>query len=219
MNALMPWLAVASSVLMIVGYEVLLLRGARRDPSTTARSTHRLLRAEWVNALSKQPNSEIVAVQALRNSLMSATITASTAGLLLMGSVSLIAASEVSTSRAFEQVPLRLCLEIALAMMLFAAYVCSALAMRYYHHSGFVLSMPVGSPGRKAHEPLASHYVQQAGVLYSWSLRCFLFAVPIATGLLNPFAMPIGAFTLLFVLRLFDRTPRAKIPAPPEHKA
>jgi hypothetical protein len=82
------------------------------------------------------------------------------------------------------------------------------MAMRYYHHAGFVLSMAVGTPARTAREPLAAIYVQQAGVLYSWSLRCFLFAAPISVGLLNPLAMPIGALGLLFVLALFDRPPR-----------
>ena len=44
-------------------------------------------------ALSRQPGSEILAIQTLRNSVMSATMTASTAVLGLMGTVSLAAPS------------------------------------------------------------------------------------------------------------------------------
>jgi len=205
MSELLPWLTAASSVLLVLAYEFLLWRATRRNPIATARSAHRMLRAEWVKVLSEQPNSELLAVQALRNSLMSATITASTAALLLMGGVSLIAAWEGSFPRGFTPISLRLGLEVSLILTLFAAHVCSSLAMRYYHHAGFVLSMPVGTPERRSHEPLASIYVQQAGVLYSWSLRCFLYAVPIATGVLNPLVMPLASLTLLFVLKLFDR--------------
>ncbi len=208
MSELLPWLAAASSVLMVLGYELHLLRVTHRNPLATARSAHRMLRAEWVKTLSAHPKSELLGVHALRNSLMSATITASTAALLLMGSVSLIAAWEGSFPHVLVPVLLRQGLEVALVLTLFAAYVCSALAMRFYHHAGFVLSMPSGTPERQAYEPLASDYVQQAGVLYSWSLRCFLYVVPIATGLLIPWAMPICSLALLFVLRLFDRAPR-----------
>ncbi len=210
MHALLPWFAVVSSVLMVTAYELLLVRRTRRDPGASARSAHRLLRAKWVSAMSRQPNSELLAVQALRNSLMSATITASTAALVLMGSVSLVATSEArAAAPATSESMLRLSLEVGLTLALFAAYVCSAMAMRYYHHAGFILSMQVGSPERQAHEPLANHYVQRGGVLYSWSLRCFLFAAPIATGMLNPLVMPLSAVALVIVLIAFDRGPLA----------
>lgn len=208
MTEILPWLTVCASALGILVYELRLARSARRDPTANARSAHRLLRAEWVEALSKQPGTELLAIQALRNSLMSATITASTAVLVLMGSVSLIVATERADGPDVTHVTLRLVLELALVATLFATYVCAAMAMRYYHHAGFVLSQPVATPARIAREPLASTYLQQAGVLYSWSLRCFLFAAPIAIGLLNPLAMPLGACGLVVVLRLFDRVPR-----------
>ena len=199
------WLALVLSALLVGGYELHLLRVGRRDPEATARSAHRVLRREWVETLSRQAGSELLAVQALRNSLMSATINASTAALALMGSISLIAAKSFAADA--REVSPQLVLQIALALTLFAAQVCSALAMRYYHHAGFAMSLPVGSPERGERAQLASSYVQSAGTLYSWSLRCFLFVAPIVAGLLNPLLAPVGALGLLFVLVVFDRVP------------
>ena len=129
MVEMLPGLSVVLSLLVLLGYEVYVWRAARRAPTTMARSAHRLLRGEWVRVLSKQPGSEILAVQALRNSLMSATITASTAALILMGSVSLILSKtpELAAAPEFSLVAL---LELGLVLTLIATYICSAMAMR-----------------------------------------------------------------------------------------
>lgn len=198
--------AVGLSIAIVLGYELLQRRAARKNPSATARSAHRLLRGEWVHALSKQPGTEILAVQALRNSLMSATITASTAVLVLVSFISLSASREGAHPGPAVS-GLRRVLELGLGAALFAAYVCAAMAMRYYHHAGFVLSLPVGAPERSGREGFAATYLERAGLLYGWSLRCFLFAAPIASGLAQPLMMPIGAAALVAVLSFFDRAP------------
>ena len=200
------WAAVIASALLIGGYELHLWQAGRKNPAANARSAHRVLRGEWVQALARQPGSELLAVQALRNSLMSATINASTAALALMGSASLMASK--AAANGLHPSP-HLALQLALAVTLFAAYVCSAFAMRYYHHAGFAMSLPVGTPAREARTQLAASYVQSAGILYSWSLRCFLFVAPIVSGLLHPLlSLPIS-LGLLSVLALFDRPPRS----------
>lgn len=204
--------AVLLSASVVIGYELLQRRAARRDPSATARSAHRLLRGEWVHALSKHPGSEILAVQALRNSLMSATITASTAVLVLVSFISFSAARESSAAAPMHVPVVRRALELGLGTVLFSAYVCAAMAMRYYHHVGFVMSLPLGAPERVSREDFAATYLERAGLLYGWSLRCFLFASPIATGLVQPLTMPVAAAALVGVLSFFDRAPRAPGP-------
>lgn len=199
------WIALLASLFMLGGYELRLWRIAQRDPTATARSSHRELRNLWVRALSEQPGTELLAVQSLRNSLMSATINASTAALALMGSISLMMSREPHVS--WELTP-GLLLRWLLSATLFAAYVCSAFSMRYYHHAGFAMSLRVGSPLRASYSELAASYVGSAGVLYSWSLRCFLFLAPIVGGLLSPLIMPLLTLALLCVLTYFDRTPR-----------
>jgi uncharacterized membrane protein len=196
---------VLASVLLLCGYELQLSRAARRDPGAPARSSHRKLRDQWVRALSAQPGTELLAVQSLRNSQLSATINASTAALALMGSISLILSHGANAASG---VTPGLLLRWLLSATLFAAYVCSAFSMRYYHHAGFAMSLPVGSSVRESYIELAVSYVGSAGLLYSWSLRCFLFLAPIVGGLLSPLLMPILTLGLLFVLAQFDRAPR-----------
>ncbi|HET9644266.1 MAG TPA: DUF599 domain-containing protein [Burkholderiaceae bacterium] len=209
MQTYVPWLALAASLLLIAAYEILLLTKARRDPHATARSAHVLLRAAWVSALSRERGTEVLAVQLLRNSLMSATISASTAALALMGCISILASLGGRSTRSLEAFHVGNVLELLLMATLFASYVCSAMSMRYYNHAGFVMSMPVGSPEREQRLPMAVDYLKRAGVLYSWGLRFFLLVAPIVVGLINSLLMPAAAIALVVVLQHFDRGPGA----------
>jgi hypothetical protein len=205
-----PWPSLGLAVLIVLGYELRLVVVERRRPAATARSAHALLRCEWVVALSRQPGCELLAVQTLRNALMSATISASTAAIALVGTLGLRspALARGVSQLGSEALSARMVLEILLLATLFSSHVCCALAMRYFNHAGFVMSLPVGSEARLAHEAMAVEYVRRAGFLYSWGLRAFLFVAPLVAGIVHIGAMPVAALLLLFVLSAFDRVPR-----------
>lgn len=210
MDSIGSWAALAISALLIGGYELRLWVTERRNPQTTARAAHAALREEWVRALSGQSGSEIVAVQTLRNSLMSATISASTAALALVGTLSLTVSSASQGLGLFGLTRLSpgLVIELMLLGTLFASYVCSATAMRYFSHAGFVMSLPVASPKRESRLPTAIDYVRRAGSLYGWGLRAFFLVAPLIAGLIHAFAMPLASLALVLVLRGLDRRPQ-----------
>lgn len=206
MTDLVHWLSFAFSVLLIVGYEWRVHHIGQRDPRRMARYANARLRMHWVTALAAKPGFEIVAVQALRNSLMSATISASTAALAVMGAVSLAGASLAAhLSRWSGEQALHTVMQALLLMTLFASYVCSAMAMRHYSHAGFIMSIPVDNPERPALNPMAAHHVRRAGLMYSWGLRLFLMVAPLVAGVVHPLAMfPVTA-VLLVGLHYFDQ--------------
>ncbi len=197
------WLAAIVTVALLLAYEVTLLLVQRRSPQRLARSAHAGLREEWLAALSRQPGSEILAVQTLRNALMSATMTASTAALALMGAVTL-AAPSVGVFTGFSA---RLALELALMTMLFASLMCSAMAVRYYNHAGFMAALPVGSAERERWTPTAALYLRRAGLLYSWGLRHLLMVAPLVAAIVYPMAGPAAAIVVVLALTAFDRFP------------
>ena len=203
------WLAVLVTVAILAIYEMALLLARRRSPSVLARSAHATLREEWFAAISLQPGSEILAVQTLRNSLMSATMTASTAVLGLVGTVTLVTPALHATFGAPEGgVPAfsaRLALDLVLMALLFASMVCSAMAVRYYNHAGFICSMPVGSPERQRWSAVGTSHLRRAGILYSWGLRHLMLVAPILAAIVHPLAGPIVAAILVGVLLRLDR--------------
>ena len=208
MNSTAAWGSLVLSLLLIVVYEIHAHRVSKRDPTHQARFINSHMRMAWVQAMSVQPGFEIVAVQALRNSLMSATVVASTAALALMASLTLGGASLAAglAHPSGEGITLLHVLLGATAVgVLFASYVCSAMSMRYYGNATLVVSMPVASPERKRLSPLATHYVQRAGHLYSWALRLFLMVVPMVAGVVHPLSLVPATVALLVALRFFDQ--------------
>lgn len=211
MTSTSAWLAAAATVAILLAYETAMALAQRQKPQGLARSFHATLREEWFAAVSAQPGSEILAVQTLRNSLMSATMTASTAVLALMGTVTLAAPSLRSLGQASAQafpVTPRLVLELMLLALLFASLVCSAMAVRYYNHASFICAMPVGSAPRQRWSAAGAAYVRRAGVLYSWGLRHLVLVAPIVAFILHPAAGPVAAVMMVVVLRRFDRVSR-----------
>jgi len=218
MTATATWLAALATVATLLFYETMVLLVQRRQPQRLARSAHASLREDWFAAVSSHPGSEILAVQTLRNSLMSATMTASTAVLGLMGTVTLAAPSLRSSlgdggagGLAFTP---RLALEMMLMLLLFASLVCSAMAVRYYNHASFICAMPVGSAARQRWSASGTAYVRRAGLLYSWGLRHLVLVAPIVVFLVHPFAAPVAAVAVVLVLRSFDRVSSASAASP-----
>ncbi len=208
MNELLVWLATSATIAVLVAYEAVLTVAQRRRPERMARSAHAGLREEWFAAVSQQKGSEILAVQTLRNSLMSATMTASTAMLGLIGTVTLAVPSlqtSLGEAAMLPNLSPRLVLELLLLGLLFASLVCSAMAVRYYNHLGFISGMPVESEARRRWAEAGTAYVRRAGVLYSWGLRHLVLVAPILACLLHPIAGPIAAVLVVVVLGRFDR--------------
>lgn len=204
------WVAALATLAVVVLYELWLALAQRRRPQQLARSAHATLREEWFEAVSVQPGSEVLAVQTLRNSLMSASMTASTAVLGLMGSITLAAPTLHSSLEAAQAgaalfTP-RLAMELALLVLLFSALASSAMAVRYYTHASFIGAMPIGSQSRQRWAAAGSAYVRRAGLLYSWSLRNLVLIVPLVAFILYPLAGPLAAVVAAAVLSTFDRT-------------
>ncbi|MFZ3119685.1 MAG: DUF599 domain-containing protein [Variovorax sp.] len=218
----MSWTAAIATIFLLAAYEVWFALARRRRPAQLARTAHATLREEWFDAVARHPGSEVLAVQTLRNSLMSASITASTAVLALIGTITLSAPSLNTTlgdpSAAASLFTPRLAVELLMLALLFASLASSVMAMRYYNHAGFIGGMPVASEPRQRWHAVGSAYVRRAGVLYGWSLRNLVLVVPAASFVLHPAAGPLAALLVIVVLFGFDRVQvQASSSNPPSH--
>ena len=209
MTTLGVWLAVLATVMLLVGYELSLVLAQRREPLCLARSAHATMREEWFNEVSRQSGSEILAVQTLRNSMMSATLIASNAALALMGTAALsvpsLHASYHAALTEFLVIEPRALLDLMLMTMLFASLLSSAMAVRYYNHAGYIVAMPVGSQARTRWHDVGVRYLRAAGIYYSWGLRHLIMVAPIVAAIAYPLAGPVMAIILIGFMRRFDR--------------
>lgn len=209
MTLTISWWAAVATVAGLLLYEASLAVAQRRRPERMARTVHANLREDWFEAVSAQKGSEVLAVQTLRNALMSASMTASTSALGLMGTVTLavpsLHAQFGEAGAATSHFTPRLAMELVLLALLFASLVASVMAVRYYNHAGFVGGMPVESEARKRWTATGAAYVRKAGVLYSWGLRQLVLLAPVVAFILHPLAGPVAALVVCAVLFSLDR--------------
>ena len=208
MSAQAEWIAALATVGALALYEAWLAVARRRRPERMARTAHARLREEWFEAVSAQKGSEILAVQTLRNAVMSASMVASTSALGLMGTLTLAAPSLRAVDAApsdFPQFTAPLAMEFALLALLFASLAASAMAVRYYNHAGFIGGMPVESEARKLWTPAGTAYARRAGILYGWGLRQLVLVAPVVAFILHPFAGPVAAVVVCVALLGLDR--------------
>ena len=178
-------------------------------PARMARTAHANLRQDWFDAISAQKGSEILAVQTLRNALMSASVTASTAAIGLMGTVTLAASSLHPNfgddAAALPPFTPRLAMELVLLALLFASLVCSVMAVRFYNHAGFIGGMTVKSGARKRWSAAGAAIVRKAGVLYVWGLQLLVLLAPVVAFIIHRVAGPIAELIVFRVLFTLDR--------------
>lgn len=198
------WIAAVATLGPLALYEAWLLSPVRRASARVATAAHATMRAEWFAAVGAQKGSEILAVQTLRNALMSSSLLASTAALALMGAASLSMPSLREQVGGAALVP-RAAMELALLTLLFAALVASVMSARYFNHASFVGGMPVHSDARLRWAGLGSLYARRAGALYGWALRQLVLVGPAIAFVLHPWVGPLAAAGALSALVAFDQ--------------
>lgn len=206
-----PWLMLALTLCLLLAYLLYMMLSPRHGKQQMAWRAHAQLRDDWFEAVSAQSGSEILAVQTLRNSLMSATMTASTAALGLVGSVTLAAPSlqplmapDAGVAGVLDHLTPRLMLELTLLLFLMASLVASAVAIRFYNHASIIVALPVGCDARQRWTPSGKSHLRRAGMLYSWGLRYMVLVSPVLAAIVEPLAGPMAALVVVGILLNFD---------------
>lgn len=205
------WISIVVSLLIMVAYEICLVFVGNAAPYRIAQRTHARMRATWVRKVMARPGTEVVVVQTLRNSLMAASFMASTSMLALIGLLTLSGLGNKTGHWDFSSLTemtawlfeIKL---VLLALVFFASFFFSAMAVRFYTHAGYMISIGVGSndPLRRS---VAIAYLNRAGFQYSIGVRAFFFCIPIVVGLFNTWLMMPVTIFLVFLLYQFDSLP------------
>ncbi|WP_233575592.1 DUF599 domain-containing protein [Noviherbaspirillum saxi] len=205
-------IAILISLSLFVSYYLFLLRQTRRDPNYTIHAINQKARHLWVTEVMKDSRHDVMAVQTLRNYAMAATFKASSAILLIIGTLTLSGQAEnlakswhvlnLGGSPAPEWWTIKiLCLLTALIVAFFAF----SMSIRLLNHVVFMVSIPP----EQAHGALAPDKVAQrlnhAGAYYSVGMRAFFITVPLVFWLFGPVFLVLATLGLVIVLFRLDR--------------
>jgi uncharacterized membrane protein len=222
MEALRELFWVAASAALIAGYQLWRWRRARRDPLYSVHAVNCVARTAWVRLVMSDPSQGILGIQTLRNSVMAASLMASTAVLLSVGVLSVASdpqrfavAWHAFAGAAAEEPRFGVVKILALLASLFTAFFFFALAVRGFNHAGYLIALRpphaegLADPGRVA------ALLNRAGLYQNLGLRVFLICIPLVFWLFGPRLMFAASVGLVFALRHLDRAPPASAPQAP----
>jgi uncharacterized membrane protein len=203
----------ALSALALVLYHLYLRRRLKRDPAYTVQAVNTLARTAWVENV-MGGGKDILAVQTLRNSTMAATFLASTAVLLVMGTLTLSGQGvQLETSwHALNTVgavhsEVWIFKLLLLLLDFFVAFFSFTSAVRLFNHVGYMINVPLSLQHKAISPERVAVHLNRAGNYYSIGMRAYYFAVPLVFWLFGPVFMLVATLALIVVLYLHDRAP------------
>ena len=207
-------LTFAASLLIVVGYQRYLSWRTRRDPASSAQDLMLAARAAWVGSVMRE-RRDILAVQTLRNSTMSASFMASTAVLLIIGVLTLSAQGDKlsGTWHALNflgQASAEMWL-FKLLMMLFDllfAFFSFAMSVRIFHHIGYLINVPLDKGMEASQIRQVEAQLNRAGVYYRIGMRTYYFTVPLLFWLFGPLWLLAATLAVVFFMFHLDRAPK-----------
>ncbi len=206
------------SALLLGYYHLYLRQRSQQNPHYTVQAVNRHARTQWVYSVMGDPQRNIVGVQTLRNATMAATFMASTAVLLIIGTLNLSGeASKLATTwhalNVFGSLHPGLWLMklLMLVVNFFVAFFSFSMSVRLYNHVGFHLSVPPEGRTRELQPRAVAIHLNRAGYYYSVGMRTYYFAVPLVFWLFGPLYMFAATGILIAVMYHIDRSPKMAV--------
>ena len=196
-------ISLSACLLLIVLYYLYLWQRTLRAPDSSAHSFNAKIRQRWVQMILANDNNGLLAIQTLRNSVMAANFMASTAILLIIGSLSsseklshwLLQSDIQNLIPAYSNELSSLKLGL-LVLDFFIAFYSFSMAIRFFNHVGYMIGL-ADTELTKA----TCLYLNKAGRYYTLGTRSFFFSLPIILWFFGPYFLILG--TLILILARF----------------
>jgi uncharacterized membrane protein len=203
-------LLVAITAAVIVLYHAHLYFKVRQNPLSTAIGITNHARQMWVKEVLRD-RRDILAVQTLRNQVMSATFLASTSILISLGSFGAAFRPNVFSAISHTLNILGTRTEtiwmlklMILGILFFFSFFNFTLCLRYYNHAGFMLNT-YEHDDVTVSEAAVTQVLNHGALHYTIGMRGFYLSVPLALWLFGPVWMLGGSLILIAVLYRLDR--------------
>lgn len=193
-------------------YFLVVNRRGKKAAYRTVQSINQAVRDEWVRFITQDPSRGITGVQTLRNTTMAATFFASTAVLLIIGTLNMVDQADrfsqiwgdVVLHGAKEQV-LWTIKVLMIVAVLFAAFFAFAMSVRFFNHVGYQIALPSsGRPEWLSVDAVAA-MMRRAGHYYSLGMRAYFLAVPLVFWLFGPLFMIASTLITVFIMATIER--------------
>lgn len=207
-------IAFTLSSLLILLYYFYLKRRTHRVASSSVHAVNAMIRERWVMMIMNSGKLEILAIQTLRNSVMTASFMATTAILLIIGVLNL--SEKIGQWSQNLQPLLWFCqtsselwpIKLGLLLLSFAlAFYYFAMAIRFFNHVGYMINLPADDVLCKQ----TCAYLNKAGSYYTFGIRTFFFSLPLILWFFGACFLVLATLSLIAGLNVLDKAPRQSL--------
>jgi uncharacterized membrane protein len=185
----------------------------KANPTYTIHGVNQLARTLWVANVMSNASKDIMAVQTLRNFIMGASLMASTATLLIIGTLTLSGQAEsisqswhILNTGGTHAAELWIIKVLCLLVDFIVAFFAFVMSVRLVNQVVFMIN----APGAAAHHNLTptavANRLNRAGNLFATGTRAFFFAVPLVFWLFGPVFLVAATLGLVVTLVHLDRS-------------
>ncbi|MHB1092985.1 DUF599 domain-containing protein [Thiobacillus sp.] len=205
--------ALAVSALSVAAYYFFLSLKVRDNPTYTIHGVHELARRLWVANIMRNPDKGIMGVQTLRNWIMGSTLMASTAAILIIGTLTLSGQAEnitrswhVLSMGSTASAELWIIKVMCLLVTFIVAFFAFAMSVRLANHVVFMINVPEFEAHHNLSPESVARRLHRSGTMFSIGMRAFLFAIPLVFWLFGPYFLLAASIGLVITLYRLDRS-------------
>jgi len=206
------FMAFALSAAIVAAYYGFLNMKVRANPTYTIHGVNALARSLWVEHIMRNASKDVMAVQTMRNFIMGSSLMASTAALLVIGTLTLSGQAE-NISQSWHALSLKgtVATELWIVKVMFllldfiVAFFAFAMSVRLANHVVFMVNVPEHDAHHNLSPKAVARRLHRAGNMFAIGMRAFFFAVPLVFWLFGPYFLLISSIGLVVALYHLDR--------------
>jgi uncharacterized membrane protein len=205
-------LAFLSSTLVIGGYYVFLWRRVKKNPSYSIHGVNEIARTLWVEHVMSTAGDNVMAVQTLRNFIMASILMASTASLLILGTLTLSGQAEniahswhLLSAAGSYGAQLWIVKVLFLLVNFIVAFFAFVLSIRLCNQVLFMVNVKRHAADPNLAPAAVARRLVRAGDMFAIGMRSFFFAIPLVFWLFGPGFLFAASIALVLALYYLDR--------------
>lgn len=205
-------MALAISAAIVAAYYGFLNMKVRANSTYTIHGVNALARSLWVEHIMRNPGKDVMAVQTMRNFIMGSSLMASTAALLIIGTLTLSGQAEniaqnwhVLSLKGSFATELWIIKVMFLLVDFIVAFFAFAMSVRLANHVVFMVNVPDHNAHHNLSPKAVARRLHRAGNMFAIGMRAFFFAVPLVFWLFGPYFLLLSSVGLVVALYHLDR--------------
>lgn len=207
------FVAFMASTALVAAYYIFLQIKVRGNPTYTIHGVNALARKLWVENIMRNPGKDVMAVQTLRNFVMGASLMASTAALLIIGTLTLSGQAEniahnwhILSAGGSHSTEVWTVKVMFLLVDFIVAFFAFAMSVRLANHVVFMVNVPDQGLHHNLSPRAVGRRMQRAGNMFAIGMRAFFFAIPLVFWLFGPSFLLASTVGLVITLYRLDRS-------------